>query len=64
MTYQHQVIEYERQAQVVATVIVRLKGEKQEAEESTKLRVDRIQHIMLAWRDWTRASINECLAEL
>ena len=63
-TYQHQVIEYECQDQVVAAVIIRLKGEKQEAEDSSKLGVDRIRHIMSAWWDRTRTSINACLAEL
>ena len=29
-----------------------------------KLEVDRIRHIMSAWRDRTRTSINACLAEL
>ena len=56
--------EYERQAQVVVGVIVRLKKEKQEAEECTKLGVDRIQNITLTWRDRTRTSINNCSAEL
>ena len=47
-TYQHQVIEYEGQAQVAVAVILRLKSEKQAAEESAKLGVDRIRHIMSA----------------
>ena len=63
-TYQHQVIEYESQAQVVAAVITRLKGEKQEAEESAKLGVDRIRHIMSAWQDRTSTRINACSARL
>ena len=63
-TYQHQVIEYESQAQVVAAVITRLKGEKQEAEESAKLGVDRIRHIMSTWWDRTKTSINACSVEL
>ena len=57
MTYQHQVIGYESQAQAATTVIVRLRKEKQEAEERATLGVDRIRHIMSAWRDRTRTSI-------
>ena len=60
MTYQHQVIGYESQAAVAAAIIVRLKSEKQEAEERAKLSVDRIRHIMSAWRDRTQTSIKEC----
>ena len=41
-TYQHQVIGYESQAATVVAIIVRLKSEKQEAEERAKLGVDRI----------------------
>ena len=64
MTYQHQVIGYESQAQAATTVIVRLRKEKQEAEERATLGVDRIRHIMSAWRDRTRKSINACSVEL
>ena len=63
-TYHHQVIGYESEAQAAVAVIVRLKREKQEAEESAKLRVDRIQHIMSTCKDRTRTSINACSAEL
>ena len=63
-TYQDQVIEYEGKAQVVAVVIIRLKNEKQEAEESAKLGIDLIRHKMSAWRDRTRISINACSAKL
>ena len=59
-TYQHQVIGYESQAVVAAAIIVRLKSEKQEAEERAKLGVDRIWHIMSAWRDRTETRIKEC----
>ena len=45
-TYLKQVFGYESQAQVVVGVIVRLKKEKQEAEECTTIGVDRIWHIM------------------
>ena len=60
MTYQKQVVEYESQAQVAVGVIIRLRQEKQEAHEHAQLGVDRIRHIMSAWRDRTRTSINEC----
>ena len=63
-TYQHQVIEYERQAQSTAVVIQRLKSEKQVVEDSTKLGVERIRSMMAAWRNWTRTSIDDCSAEL
>ena len=63
-TYQHQVIEYEGQAQAVAAVIQRLKSEKQVVEDSTKLGVERIRSMMAAWRNWTRTSIDDCSAEL
>ena len=59
-TYQHQVIGYESQATTAAAIIVRLKSEKQEAKEHAKLSVDRIRHIMSAWRDHTQTSINDC----
>ena len=60
MTYQKQVVEYESQAQAATGVIIRLRQEKQEAHERAQLGVDRIRHIMSAWRDRTRTSINEC----
>ena len=53
-------IGYESQAAVATTIIVRLKSEKQEAEERAKLGVDRIWHIMSAWRDRTETRIKEC----
>ena len=59
--YQKQVFEYESQAQDVAGVIVRLREEiQQEAHKRAQLGVDRIRHIMSAWRDRTQTSINEC----
>ena len=62
-TYQHQVIEYEGQAQVVVAVILRLKSEKQVVEDNAKLEVER-RNIMSAWRDRTRTSIDACSVEL
>ena len=58
-TYQNQVFGYESQAHAATGVIVRLKKEKWEAEERAMLGVNRIRHIMSAWRDQTRTSIND-----
>ena len=63
-TYKNQVFGYASQAQTVVGVIERLKREKQEAEECATLGVDRIRHIMLAWRDLTWTSINDCSEKL
>ena len=63
-TYQHQVIEYERQAQSTAVVIQRLKSEKQVAEENVKLRMEWIRSVMAAWRNRTKTRIEDFLVEL
>ena len=49
-TYQ-KVVDYE--------IIIRLRKEKQEAHRRTQLGVDRIQHIISAWRNRAQTSINE-----
>ena len=43
---------------------MRLKKEKQEVEECAKLKVDRIRHILSAWRDRTRTIVNDCSGKL
>ena len=53
-------VDYESQAQAVVVIIIRLRQEKQEAHAQAQLGVDRIRHIMSAWRDQARTSINEC----
>ena len=60
MTYQKQVVEYESQAEAATGIIIRLRHEKQHAHARAQLGMDRIRHIMSAWRDRTRTSINEC----
>ena len=59
-TYQKKVVDYESQAQAVVVIIIRLRQEKQEAHAQAQLGVDRIRHIMSAWRDQAQTSINEC----
>ena len=53
-------VDYESQAQAVVVIIIRLRQEKQEAHAQAQLGVDRIRHIMSAWRDQAQTSINEC----
>ena len=50
-TYQKKVVDYESHAQAAAAIIIRLRQEKQEAHARAQLGVDRIWHIMSAWRD-------------
>ena len=63
-TYQHQVMEYEGQAQAVAAIIHRLKNEKQATEDSAKLGVERIRSMVTMWRNRTKTSVDDCSVEL
>ena len=54
MTYKKKVVNYESQAQAPAAIIIRLRQEKQEAHARAQLGVDRIRHIISAWRDPSR----------
>ena len=63
-TYQHQVIEYEVQAEAAAAFIQRLKNEKKVAKDSEKLGVERIRSMMTAWQNRSKTSIDDYSVEL
>ena len=58
-TYERKAEEYESRAQATATIITRLRKEKQEANARAQVGADRIRLIMSAWSDRAQASINE-----
>ena len=64
-TYQTKLLEYETQAQATATILKKMKDEKQADEDSTQLGgVDRIGRMVTVWRHRTKASINDCWTEM
>ena len=58
-SYQTQLLEYGMQAQATTGLIKKLKEEKQAVEDKSKMGLNRIRDIVLAWKAMTRRMIDE-----
>ena len=58
-TYQNQLLRYQDQEVVTANLIKQLKDEWQAAEDKSKIGLERIRHIVQAWRNHTKRLIEE-----
>ena len=58
-TYQTQLLNSEVQVQDTATIIKKMKDEKKVVEDSIKLGMEQILMIVTAWKNWTKANIDD-----
>ena len=56
-------LQYEGQAQATASLIKKLKEERQAAEDKSKVGLNRIRGIVLTWRNQTKRLIEESLVQ-